>query len=87
MDAMKHLMDNALEFLNVAVDEIQERPKFSIIHFHAGVELIFKARLLAEHWSLVVTKRKEPDISEFESGEFQSVSIVESIQKLKKVLR
>ncbi len=87
MDAMKHLMENALEFLNVAVDEIQERPKFSIIHFHAGVELIFKARLLAEHWSLVVTKRKEPDISEFESGEFQSVSIVESIQKLKKVLR
>jgi len=51
------------------------------------MELFLKARLQDEHWSLVVSKRQEPDWDRFIRGDFQSVSIEEALEKLKKVAR
>jgi len=81
------LVENALDFLSKAISEIKESPKFSIIHFYAAVELFIKARLMAEHWSLVIAKRQDPDWDKFISGDFQSVSLDEAASRLTKIVR
>jgi hypothetical protein len=90
---MKHeqmldrLVENALDFLERSLADFDKEPKYSVIHFYAAVELFLKARLLQEHWSLVVTKRQDPDLKKFESGDFQSVTLDEAAEKLDKVLQ
>lgn len=90
---MKHhqmldrLVENALDFLERSLADFDDEPKYSVIHFYAAVELFLKARLLAEHWSLVVAKRQDPDLKKFESGDFQSVTLDEAADKLDKVLQ
>jgi hypothetical protein len=90
---MKHdqmldrLVANALDFLDQSLRDFDAAPKFSVINFYSAVELFLKARLLAEHWSLVVTKRQDPDVNRFITGDFQSVSLEEAAYKLDKVLQ
>ena len=86
-EMFNRLVENALDFLFKAISEITEQPKYSVIHFYAAVELFVKARLMHEHWSLVITKRQEPDWDKFVAGDFQSVSLDEAASKLKKVVR
>ncbi len=80
------LVENALDFLSKAISELEEQPKYSVIHFHAAVELFVKARLMSEHWSLVVAKRQDPDLKNFLAGNFQSVSLDEAATRLEKVV-
>jgi hypothetical protein len=57
-DPMGDLVANAIDFLTLATEEFEGRPKHSIIAFHSAVELVLKARLMHEHWSLVVGKTR-----------------------------
>ncbi len=84
---LKRLVENGFDFLRKAVDDLENHPKFSIIHFHAAVELFLKARLMAEHWSLVISQRQEPDWDKFISGNFQSISLDGAAERLEKVAR
>ncbi len=77
------LCNSAIEFLNSAIADLEEKPKFALLHFCSAVELILKARLLREHWSLVVTK--SPDQRAFLSGNFISVSPPEAMLRLEKI--
>ncbi len=81
------LVENALDFLEKAIDELNEHPKYSVIHFHASLELFIKARLMEEHWTLVIAKGKEPDWDKFVAGDFKSVSLDEAASRLDKVVR
>lgn len=85
-DMFNSLVENGLDFLFKAISEINDQPKYSVIHFYAAVELFVKARLMDEHWSLVVTKRQDPDKNKFFSGDFQSVSLEEAANRLKKIV-
>ena len=85
-EMLERLVANAIDFLSRSIDEIDNNPKFSVIHFYTAVELFLKARLLAEHWSLLVSKCQTPDINKFQSGDFISVSLEEAKEKLEKVL-
>ncbi|WP_373033287.1 hypothetical protein [Sulfurovum sp.] len=86
-EMFSRLVENAFDFLFKAISEIKEQPKYSIIHFYAAVELLVKARLMHEHWSLVIAKKQEPDWDKFVAGDFQSVTLDEAATKLKKVVR
>lgn len=37
---------NAIEFFNASIKDFKTRPKYSVINFCSGLELILKARLL-----------------------------------------
>jgi hypothetical protein len=50
--ATKCISESAFDFLESSVDEIKTHPKYSVIHFATAVELLLKARLIHEHWSL-----------------------------------
>ena len=82
-----HLVSNAFDFLTQSISEIEKKPKYSVIHFHAAIELFLKARLVAEHWSLVVSPKKEADWKDFISGKFASVTLEESGKRLEKVVQ
>lgn len=47
------LVGNGLDFLEKASDELETDQKYSIIHFSTGLEILLKARIFAEHWSLI----------------------------------
>jgi hypothetical protein len=83
----QRLVDNALDFLSQAIVDIQDKPKYSMINFHASVELFVKARLMEEHWALVVAKPQEADWDKFVSGDFQSVSLDEAAKRLANIAR
>jgi hypothetical protein len=84
-DGFDSLVANALDFLRRAIDEVKDHPKYSVIHFCAGIEQLLKARLLHEHWSLVVTKPGETSKQKFNSGEFESVTMKQCFERLEKV--
>lgn len=87
VNLLPEVVENAMDFLRQSIREFKTQPKYSVIHFHAAVELFLKARLMAEHWSLVVSNPKEADWDEFVAGDFRSVSLEEAAVKLKKVVR
>lgn len=84
-DFFNSLVTNAMDFLDVAIGEIRERPKYSVIHFYSAVEIIFKSRLLLEHWALVWDEPSSANKTKFEKGNFRSVSLENSIQRLKAI--
>ena len=84
-DLKERLVTNAIDFLYVSIESLAERPKHSVIAFYTAVELFLKARLLDEHWSLVVSRKQEPDWDQFVSGDFQSVTLDEACRALHKV--
>ena len=86
-EILERLVDNGLDFLHKAIDELKDRPKFSIIHFYSAVELFLKARLMEEHWSLVISQRHDLDWNKFISGDFISVSLGDAALRLRKVVR
>ena len=87
VDLLAQLVENAMDFLRQSIREFESQPKYSVIHFHAAVELFLKARLMAEHWSLVVANRTEADWGDFVAGNFRSVSLDGAATRLKKVVQ
>lgn len=79
------LTNNAIDFLERSVGELDASPKYSVIHFCAGLEMLLKARLMREHWSLVVAKPELAKLSNFKSGDFISVTMSDARVRLKNV--
>lgn len=77
------LVDNAFDFLDQAISELPNKPKYSAINFYSAVELFIKARLMKEHWSLIVTK--DPDWDKFIKGNFHSVTLRDANNRLSKI--
>jgi hypothetical protein len=82
------LVRNALDFLQRSVKELQESPKYSVIDFCTAIELFLKARLLVEHWVLVLENldAKQATLSNFRQGDFKSVGTEAAFQRLEKLL-
>jgi len=81
---LERLIDNAFYFLSGALQQLKDDPQRSVIDFYTALELFLKARLLREHWTLIVTK--DPDIAQFEKGDFVSVTFDEACIRIKRVL-
>jgi hypothetical protein len=86
-DIFKSLVDNAFDFLKKALDEFEHEPKYSAIHFYAAVELFLKARLLSEHWTLVLSKPEQADKKKFLRGDFQSVTLRQARDRLSLIIQ
>lgn len=78
------MVENAFDFLETAINEFEDKPKYSVIHFSTAIELILKARLIHEHWSLIVAE--EPNIKKFNSGDFMSIGFKKIIPRINNVL-
>lgn len=79
------LASNAFDFLQQGIDEFDKAPKYSVIHFCAAVEMLLKARLMREHWSLIVAKPEQAKITKFIAGDFISVTLDEARVRLQDI--
>lgn len=80
----KDIFENGIDFLEKSLEEFKESPKFSVLHFAVAVEILLKARLVQEHWSLVV--QQNANKTKYIKGDFQSVSLDEAVKRLKEIV-
>lgn len=80
------LVKNAIDFINSSFDDLDSRPKNSIVDFYTAVELFLKARLMKEHWSLIVSKPELANLERFQEGDFQSVTLQNAVDRLHNII-
>ncbi len=80
------VVQNALDFLQQSIAELEQAPKYSVIHFCAAVELFLKARLMLEHWTLILSRPDIANLADFVKGDFKSIGIDEAISRLHKII-
>lgn len=76
-----HVIENALDFIVRAASDLwceqlspEQQAKYSTIQLYEGIELLLKARLMQEHWSLVLRNIDDYRKESFERGDFVSVN-------------
>lgn len=78
------LVRNGLDFFLRSAHELDKEQKFAIAHFATGIELILKARLFQEDWTLIATKPHECAWDDVEKGTIQTLqatALCEAITK------
>ncbi|WP_316901006.1 hypothetical protein [Pseudodesulfovibrio indicus] len=79
---ISHLKDNSLYFFEKAMSLFNEDPKLSAVCFSTALELMLKARLAHDHWSLVFDKPENAKLEDAKSGDFISAGPREVIRRL-----
>jgi len=79
------LTRSAFEFLSRAIAEFENSAKFSTIHFAIAIELFLKARLMCEHWSLLLDKPDHSSKESFFKGDAKTVSPDQAIERLRRI--
>lgn len=77
---------NAIDFIDASIDDLEKRPKNGIVDFYTAIELFLKARLMEEHWTLILGKPDSANIHSFSVGDFHSVYLEDAAKRLKDVL-
>ncbi|WP_411147412.1 hypothetical protein [Streptomyces sp. A30] len=79
-------LDRAVAGLTEGVTPPSERDlKYAVLHLQAATEVLLKARLIGEHWSLVFRKISDADLEKFKRGDFDSCNTDETIDRLTKI--
>ena len=86
-----NLLDNALDFLLSAAEAVyrNEGPrslKEAVLHLANGVELVIKARIAQEHWSLIFSNIDQASYGKIVNGDFVSVDYDKAIERLEKIV-
>lgn len=76
---------NAIDFLERSIKELEKSPKYSVINFYNSIELFLKARLLKEHWSLIVYNPANANHTKFIQGDFRSTGLEDTIARLRDI--
>ncbi len=84
-DIFDSLTRNAFDFLERGIAEFDKNAKYSVIHFCAAVEMLLKARLMKEHWSLIVSKPDQASLIKFMAGDFISVTLEDARARIRDV--
>ena len=88
-------IENGLDYLCSVVDHLvktgEDSPgardlKYAVLHLQAAVEVLLKARLQAEDWTLVFKVPGMAARARFESGEFESCSTGETLARLRDIV-
>ncbi|MFI2242222.1 hypothetical protein [Streptomyces chrestomyceticus] len=85
-------VQNGVDYLLSVVDHLtaeeQPRPrdlKYAVLHLQAAAEVLLKARLQLEHWSLVFKDPGQATRAKFEAGDFESCTTAGAIVRLKDI--
>ena len=79
------LTRSALDFLNQAARQVKKAPKYAVINLATAIELLLKARLVKEHWSLVMSRPEKANLVAFNAGTFHSVGLDEAVERLRNI--
>lgn len=81
----QQMVESAFDFLDRSQSELEKSPKYSIIHFATAIELFLKARLLREHWTLVVAVSGDADRASFREGRAKTVTPDQAAKRLDQI--
>ena len=76
-----NFFESSVNYISNPNSELHEL-QFSIIHLTSSIELMLKATLVEEHWSLVIDDLKEKNKNNFLSGDFKSININEALERV-----
>ncbi|MEV6730653.1 hypothetical protein [Streptomyces sp. NPDC051364] len=60
--------------------------KYAVLHLQAACEVLLKARLRQEHWTLVIKDASQTSKQKYDDGEFDSPTTAETIRRLVQVV-
>ncbi|WP_449431796.1 hypothetical protein [Pseudomonas putida] len=80
------LVRNALGFVNSSIDHLREKPKNAIVDLYTAVELFLKARLMSEHWTLMLSKPETGDLQKLAIGDFLSVYLDDALKRIPAII-
>lgn len=80
------LVRNALGFVNTSIDNLQRKPKNAIVDLYTAIELFLKARLMKEHWTLMLAKPETGDLQNLAVGDFLSVYLNDALKRIQSIL-
>jgi hypothetical protein len=76
-----------VERLDENESSVDERDlKYAVLHLQAAVEVLLKARLLREHWSLVFKEPGRATRAAYESGDFESCGTLAAVDRLREIV-
>ena len=74
---------NALRFLRLAIRDYYTKPDQMAVKVYTSIELILKAKLAFEHWSLII--KGSPDAEKFKAGDFVTIGFHEAVKLIEGV--
>ena len=82
---------NGLDYLLSVVDHLAGEPgprdlKYAVLHLQAATEVLLKARLQQEHWSLVLKDPGRADRAKFDKGDFETCGTVDAVKRLRNIV-
>lgn len=86
-DAFNNITKNAIDYLRNSIDEFESKPKYSLINFITSLELFMKARLLKEHWTLVLDNTDKSTFNNFFHGELSTIDFKQANHRLTNILQ
>lgn len=85
-----NLVENALDFVLSAARYARSTavhdPKYAILHLSAGIELLVKARLGNEHWSLLFADVDKATERDLKLGKIRSVDFGTACKRLERIV-
>ena len=88
-DPQFSLLANSLDFIVSAAEyasrDEQRNWKYAVLHLWHGMELLLKARLAREHWSLLFRNIDQADQSKLFDGDFKSVDSDQAHKRLTQI--
>ncbi|MFD4412472.1 hypothetical protein [Streptomyces sp. NPDC058476] len=82
---------NGVDYLVSVVDHLTAEQagargiKYAVLHLHAAAEVLLKARLVREHWSLVFDDPGQATERAFRSGDFKSCTVAQAVVRLRNI--
>lgn len=79
------VVENGLDFLEHAVAEMADEPadnKHAAIHLFGAIEVLIKARLIREHWTLACLKADGATLVAFKNGDLATVDGMQGLKRL-----
>ncbi|SFK34831.1 zinc ribbon domain-containing protein [Streptomyces pini] len=84
-------VENGVDYLLSVTEHLADKPsprnlKYAILHLQAATEVLLKARLQLEHWTLVFEKLENASLDKFNKGDFQSCGTPDALKRLKDIV-
>ncbi|MGI5255641.1 hypothetical protein [Actinacidiphila glaucinigra] len=85
---------NGMDFLLSAFNHLSQRNgtpgardlKYAVLHLQAAVEVLLKARLIREHWSLVFSDPGKAKKDDYVKGSFTSCTVLAAVDRLNNIV-
>lgn len=85
---------NGMDFLSSAFHHLSQRDgepgardlKYAVLHLQAAVEVLLKARLIREHWSLVFSDPGKAKRGDYDKGSFTSCTVLGAVDRLNNIV-